>query len=77
MKALRSDQGGEYLSQHFVDHLKNCGLISQRTSPRTPQLNGVFELHNRSLLDMVRSMMSLVDLLFHFGVIHSEQRLIL
>ena len=28
----------------------------------TPQRNGVSERHNRTLLDMVRSMMSLTDL---------------
>ena len=30
--------------------------------PGTPQHNGVSECHNRTLLDMVRSMMSLTDL---------------
>ena len=30
--------------------------------PGTPQLNGVFERRNRTLLDMVRSMMSYTDL---------------
>ena len=30
--------------------------------PRTPQCNGVSERRNRTLLDMVRSMMSLADL---------------
>ena len=30
--------------------------------PGTPQLNGVSERHNCTLLDMVRSMMSLTDL---------------
>ena len=34
--------------------------------PRTPQHNGVSERHNRTLLDMVRSMMSLADLLLSF-----------
>ena len=58
IKILRSDRGGEYLSQEFRDHLKGCGIISQLTPPRTPQLNGVAERKNRTLLDMVRSMMS-------------------
>ena len=26
IKTLRSDRGGEYLSQNFDDHLKNCGI---------------------------------------------------
>src|SRR5688572_26197357 len=48
IKALRSDRGGEYLSQDFIDHLKNCGIVSQRTPPGTPQLNGVSERRNLS-----------------------------
>ena len=34
--------------------------------PGTPQHNGVSECHNRTLLDMVRSMMSLTDLPLSF-----------
>ena len=34
--------------------------------PRTPQCNGVSERHDRTLLDMVRSMMSLTDLALSF-----------
>ena len=66
IKALRSDRGGEYLSQEFDDHLKSCGIVSQLTPPGTPQLNGVSERRNRTLLDMVRSMMSLADLPISF-----------
>ena len=43
-------------------HLRKCGIISQLTPPGTPQRNGVSERRNRTLLDMVRSMMSLTDL---------------
>ena len=57
IKMLRSDRGGEYLSQEFIDHLKDCGIVSQLTPPGTPQHNGVSERRNRTLLDMVRSMM--------------------
>ena len=66
IKALRSDRGGEYLSQEFVDHLKQCGIVSQLTPPGTPQWNGVSERRNRTLLDMVRSMMSQTDLPLSF-----------
>ncbi|KAK8506909.1 hypothetical protein V6N12_009222 [Hibiscus sabdariffa] len=62
IKALRSDRGGEYLSQDFDELLKECGIISQLTPPGTPQWNGVSERRNRTLLDMVRSMMSHSDL---------------
>ncbi|GKA30114.1 retrotransposon protein, putative, ty1-copia subclass [Tanacetum coccineum] len=58
IKSLRSDRGGEYMSQEFLDHLRDHGIIAYRTPPYTPQHNGVSERRNRTLLDMVRSMMS-------------------
>ncbi|GJT78328.1 zinc finger, CCHC-type containing protein [Tanacetum coccineum] len=58
IKSLRSDRGGEYMSQEFLDHLKEHGIISHHTPPYTPQHNGVSERRNRTLLNMVRSMMS-------------------
>ena len=36
IKTLRSDRGGEYLSQEFTDHLRDCGITSQLTPPGTP-----------------------------------------
>ncbi|KAK8597286.1 hypothetical protein V6N12_065757 [Hibiscus sabdariffa] len=66
IKALRSDRGGEYLSQDFDELLKECGIVSQLTPPGTPQWNGVSERRNRTLLDMVRSMMSDSDLFDFF-----------
>ena len=47
-------------------HLKQCEIVSQLTPPETPQRNGVSERHNRTLLDMARSMMSLIDLPLSF-----------
>src|SRR6266496_4217783 len=66
IKFLGSDRGGEYLSCEFDLHLKNCGIVLQLTPPGTPQRNGVSERRNRTLLDMVRSMMSLADLPLSF-----------
>nr|GFA74065.1 retrovirus-related Pol polyprotein from transposon TNT 1-94 [Tanacetum cinerariifolium] len=40
IKSLRSNHGGEYMSQEFLDHLKDHGIISHRTPPYTPQHNG-------------------------------------
>jgi len=62
IKTLRSDRGGEYLSQEFQGYLRDNGILSQWTPPYTPQHNGVSERRNRTLLDMVRSMMSLAEL---------------
>ncbi|GJY59715.1 retrotransposon protein, putative, ty1-copia subclass [Tanacetum coccineum] len=58
IKSLRSDRGGEYMSQEFLDHLKDHGIIAHRTPPYTPQQNGMSKRRNRTLLDMVRSTMS-------------------
>ena len=54
------------MSYEFGVHLKQCGIVSQLTPPGTPQRNGVSEHRNRTLLDMVRSMMSLTDLPLSF-----------
>ena len=54
------------MSYEFGLHLKQCGIVSQLTPPGTPQRNGVSERRNRTLLDMVRSMMSLTDLPLSF-----------
>ena len=61
IKFLRSDRGGEYLSYEFGLHLKQCGIVSQLTPSGAPQRNGVSDRHNRTLLDIVQSMMFLTD----------------
>nr|GEY66085.1 hypothetical protein [Tanacetum cinerariifolium] len=66
IKSLCSDRGGEYMSQEFLDHLKDHGIIAHRTPPYTSQHNGVSDRRNRTLLDMVRSMMSQTTLPKYF-----------
>nr|GFB40522.1 hypothetical protein [Tanacetum cinerariifolium] len=66
IKALRSNRGGEYLSQEFKDYLSKNGIVQHLTSPYTPQQNGVSERRNRTLLDMVRSMFNLTTLPLSF-----------
>ena len=58
IETLQSDRGGEYLSTEFTQFLKDNGILAQLTPPYTPQMNGVSERRNLTLLDMVRSMMS-------------------
>ena len=62
IKTLRSYRGGEYLSTEFTQFLKDNGIIAQLTPPYIPQMNGVSERINRTLLDMTRSMMSFLKL---------------
>nr|GFC09227.1 hypothetical protein [Tanacetum cinerariifolium] len=54
IKSLRSDRGGEYMSQEFLDHLKEHGIIAHRTPPYTPQNNGDYALETDArILNMV------------------------
>ena len=46
MKALRSDQGVEYLDTKFNDYLIEHAILSQLTTPGTPQQNSVTEIRN-------------------------------
>ena len=56
----------KYLSYEFGLQLKQCEIVSLLTPPGTPQHNGVSERHNRTLLDMVQTMMSLTNLPLSF-----------
>ncbi|RVW43382.1 Retrovirus-related Pol polyprotein from transposon TNT 1-94 [Vitis vinifera] len=68
IKAVRSDRGGEYYGRYdgsgeqrpgpFAKYLMECGIVPQYTMPGTPSQNGVAERRNRTLKDMVRSMIS-------------------
>ncbi|GJY97242.1 putative RNA-directed DNA polymerase [Tanacetum coccineum] len=54
IKAIRSDRGGEYISQEFKDYLKACGIVQQLTPPYTPQHNGDYALESAArILNMV------------------------
>ncbi|MCH81290.1 copia-type polyprotein, partial [Trifolium medium] len=55
---LRSDRGGEYTSNAFNEFCRVEGIKRQLTAAYTPQQNGVSERKNRTLLNIVRSMIS-------------------
>ncbi|XP_066160629.1 uncharacterized protein [Oryza sativa Japonica Group] len=67
IKVVRSNRGGEYYGRHtpygqvhgpFARFLLENGIVAQYSTPGEPQQNGVAERRNRTLMDMVRSMMS-------------------
>ena len=58
LKAVRTDNGGEYLSSALQTYLAEKGVEHQLTVPYTPQQNGAAERLNRVLLDRVRAMLS-------------------
>ncbi|CAL2241924.1 unnamed protein product [Prunus armeniaca] len=66
IKVVRSDRGGEFYGKFtekgrnpgpFANFLQQEGIVAQYTNPGTPQQNGVSERRNRTLIEMVRSMM--------------------
>ena len=77
IKSVRSDRGGEYYGQFtescqnpsvFALYLAENGIVANYTIPNTPEQKGVVERRNRTLLDMVRSMMCNSFLLDFFWV---------
>jgi transposase InsO family protein len=61
IQCLRTDRGGEFTSTMFNDFCSEQGVKRQLTAAYTPQQNGVSERENRTLLNMVRSMLSARD----------------
>ena len=58
IKSLRTDRGREYLSDLFKAYCGEKGIARQLTIPYMPQQNGVAKRKNKTLLDMVRSMIA-------------------
>jgi hypothetical protein len=58
IQALRTDRGGEFISHAFNEFCSENGIKRQLTAAYTPQQNGVSERKNRTLLNMVRSMIA-------------------
>ena len=56
IKVIRSDRGGEYEAP-FGDFCSQHGIIHQTTAPYSPQQNGVVELKNRTLKEMMNALL--------------------
>ncbi|KAK4402106.1 Retrovirus-related Pol polyprotein from transposon TNT 1-94 [Sesamum angolense] len=57
LKALRTDNGLEFCNQQFSELCQEFGIKRHRTTPYTPQQNGVAERMNRTLLNKVRCLL--------------------
>ncbi|KAH9715535.1 Integrase catalytic domain-containing protein [Citrus sinensis] len=55
---IRSDHGGEFENHAFEIFCNDFGIEHQFSSPRTAQQNGVVERKNRSIQEMVRTMLN-------------------
>ena len=70
---LGLDQSGGYLNSEILNHLKENWILSMDCT-RTSRMNGVSKRKNRTLLDMVYSMMSRTEIPYGFGDSHSSTR---
>jgi hypothetical protein len=57
IKWVRSDRGGEYLSNDFGEFCAEHGIIHETTAPYSPPSIGVAERKNRTLMDLVNAML--------------------
>jgi hypothetical protein len=62
IKILRSDNGGEYTSKEFVNFYKDVGIKRELTTPYNPQQNDVARRKNRTILEVVKTMIHDQDL---------------
>ena len=58
IKILLTDNGTEYTNKKFEQYLADCGIQHQKTTPYTPEQNGVAELINRTIIEQVECMLS-------------------
>ena len=62
LKALRLDNGGEYISKEFIDFYASKQIKREFTTPYTPTQNGVVEWMNKTIQEQIMSMLSQTNL---------------
>lgn len=62
IKALRMDNGTEYLNHNLKQFLTTRGIQLELTAPYTPKQNGSSERQNRTLVEKARTMIHAKDL---------------
>jgi transposase InsO family protein len=57
VKDLRSDNGGEYMSNEFKEFCSREGIQRELIVPHNPQQNGVTKRKNRTIVGVARAML--------------------
>ena len=57
LRIFQSDNGGEYITIQWELYMKEHGIVHQKTTPRTPEQNGVSERLNLTIMDRVRTIL--------------------
>nr|GEW42595.1 putative retrotransposon Ty1-copia subclass protein [Tanacetum cinerariifolium] len=77
IKSLRSDRGGEYMSQEFLDNLKDHKIITHRTPPYTPQHNDTSLNHEEDDLEIDKPQSDIVPIRRSTRTRHASDRMCL
>ena len=70
VKIIRTDNGGKFTTTEFKDFHKIEGIKHELTIPKCPEQNGVAERFNKTVVEMVRSMLVDSQLPNLFGLRH-------
>ena len=54
---MRSDRGGEFISNEFNISCNDKGIKREMSPPRTPPHNGIVERRKRLIMDCARTLM--------------------
>ena len=57
IKKIRCDGGGEFNSDEFKMFLQEKGIIQSLTNPHSPQMNGIAERFNRTIMEKARCLL--------------------
>lgn len=57
VKAIRSDNGTEFVNHNMRKMLKDFGIRHERTAPYSPEQNGSVERDNRTVMEAARTML--------------------
>ena len=50
IKVFHTDGGGKYTSFEFEGYLESCGIFHEKTTPHTPEQNGVAKIMNCTIV---------------------------
>jgi len=68
IESIHTDNGKEYTSNEFENYIRQHGIKHQTIVPYNPQQNGVAERMNRTILNMVRSVLFFKNVKIMFWV---------
>ncbi|PKU84173.1 Retrovirus-related Pol polyprotein from transposon TNT 1-94 [Dendrobium catenatum] len=66
IKSIRTDGGGEYMSNKFTQFLQTNGITHQISCPHTPEQNGVAERKYRHIIETTRTILHRASLPYKF-----------